>query len=354
MTSGRSPWEWMGTARRSLSTTSPASVWALRCGGASPTGNGEGETVGGIVVVRYGADTRQVIRDVKARLEEIKPGLPEGVEILVAYDRTALIERAVDSLRSALFQQFLIVGLVCILFLAHFRSGLVAIMTLPVGILMAFIAIYLQGLNVNIMSLGGIAVAIGTMVDGGIVLVENAHKHLERDRGKKPHWQIVLESSKEVGPALFFSLLVITVSFLPVFALEAQEGRLFKPLAFTKTYSMAASAFLAVTLVPVLVGYWVRGRIRPEKRNPLNRLLIAVYRPVLEVVFRLRWPVLLLVVLLLVVTVIPYARLGSEFMPPLWEGDLLYMPITLPGLSITKAREVLQQTEQDHQDVSGS
>jgi len=264
---------------------------------------------------------------------------------LVAYDRSALIERAVDSLKSALFQQFLIVGLVCVLFLAHFRSGLVAIITLPVGILMAFIAIHLQGLNVNIMSLGGIAVAIGTMVDGGIVLVENAHRHLERDRGKKPHWQIVLESSKEVGPSLFFSLLVITVSFLPVFALEAQEGRLFKPLAFTKTFSMAASAFLAITLVPVLVGYWVRGRIRPAERNPLNRLLIAVYRPVLEVVFRLRWPVLLIFVLLLVVTVIPYGRLGSEFMPPLWEGDLLYMPTTLPGLSVTKAREVLQQTD---------
>jgi len=307
--------------------------------------NGEGETVGGIVIVRYGADTRQVLTDVKARLEEIKPGLPEGVEILVAYDRSALIERAVDSLKSVLFQQFLIVGLVCILFLAHFRSGLVAIMTLPVGILMAFIAIHLQGLNINIMSLGGIAVAIGTMVDGGIVLVENAHRHLERDRGKKPHWQIVLESSKEVGPSLFFSLLVITVSFLPVFALEAQEGRLFKPLAFTKIYSMAASAILAITLVPVLVGYWVRGRIRPEKRNPLNRLLIAVYRPVLEVVFRLRWPVLLLIVLLLAVTVIPYGRLGSEFMPPLWEGDLLYMPTTLPGLSVTKAREILQQTD---------
>ena len=307
--------------------------------------NGEGETVGGIVVVRYGADTRQVIIDVKARLEEIKAGLPEGVEVLVAYDRSALIERAVDSLKSALFQQFLIVGLVCILFLAHFRSGLVAIMTLPVGILMAFIAIHLQGLNINIMSLGGIAVAIGTMVDAGIVLVENAHRHLERDRGKKPHWQIVLDSSKEVGPSLFFSLLVITVSFLPVFTLEAQEGRLFKPLAFTKTYSMAAAAFLAVTLVPVLVGYWVRGRIRPAARNPLNRLLIAVYEPVLEVVFRLRWPVLLLVVLLLAVTVIPYASLGSEFMPPLWEGDLLYMPITLPGISITKAREILQQTD---------
>ena len=307
--------------------------------------NGEGETVGGIVVVRYGADTRQVIENVKARLEEIKPGLPEGVEILVAYDRTALIDRSVDSLTTALGRQFLIVALVCILFLFHFRSAMVAIITLPIGILMAFIVIHWQGLNVNIMSLGGIAVAIGTMVDAGIVLVENAHRHLERDRGKKPHWKIVLDSSKEVGPSLFFSLLVITVSFLPVFTLEAQEGRLFKPLAFTKTYAMAAAALLSVTLVPVLVGYWVRGRIRPEKRNPIARLLIAVYRPLLEIVFRLRWPVLALMVLLLAVSVIPYARLGSEFMPPLWEGDLLYMPITLPGISATKAREILQQTD---------
>ncbi len=307
--------------------------------------NGEGETVGGIVVVRYGVDVRQVIEDVKARLAEIKPGLPEGVEILVAYDRTALIDRAVDSLTTALGRQFLIVALVCILFLAHFRSAMVAIITLPIGILMAFIVIHWQGLNVNIMSLGGIAVAIGTMVDAGIVLVENAHKHLERDRGKKPHWKIVLDSSKEVGPSLFFSLLVITVSFLPVFTLEAQEGRLFKPLAFTKTYAMAAAALLSVTLVPVLVGYWVRGRIRPEERNPIARLLIAVYRPLLEIVFRLRWPVLALMVLLLAVSVIPYARLGSEFMPPLWEGDLLYMPITLPGISTTKAREILQQTD---------
>ena len=307
--------------------------------------NGEGETVGGIVVVRYGADTLQVINDVKAKLEEVKPGLPEGVEIQVAYDRSGLIERSVDSLKSALTQQFLIVALVCILFLAHFRSGLVAIMTLPVGVLMAFIAIHVQGLNINIMSLGGIAVAIGTMVDAGIVMVENAHKHLERDRGRKPHWQIIADSSKEVGPSLFFSLLVITVSFMPVFTLEAQEGRLFKPLAFTKTYAMAAAAFLAVTLVPVLVGYWVRGRILPEKRNPVNRLLIFLYRPILEIVFRLRWPVLVVLILALAVTWIPFSRLGSEFMPPLWEGDLLYMPITLPGISITKAREILQQTD---------
>ena len=307
--------------------------------------NGEGETVGGIVVVRYGADTLQVIKDVKAKLEQIKPGLPEGVEILVAYDRSSLIERAIESLKGSLLQQFLIVALVSVLFLGHLRSALVAIIILPIGILMAFIVMYLQGISVTIMSLGGIAVAVGTMVDAGIVMVENAHKHLERDRGKKEHWQIILDSSKEVGPALFFSLLVITVSFLPVFTLEAQEGRLFKPLAFTKTYAMAASAFLAVTLVPVLVGYWVRGRILPEQRNPVNRLVIAIYRPVLEFAFRFRWPVLMLMVLALAGTLIPFSQLGSEFMPPLWEGDLLYMPTTLPGISITKAREILQQTD---------
>ena len=307
--------------------------------------NGEGETVGGIVIVRYGADTQKVIAAVKAKLEQVKTGLPEGVEIKVAYDRSLLIGRSVESLQDSLIQQFAIVGLVCVLFLAHFRSALVAIIMLPVGVLMAFIAIYLQGMSINIMSLGGIAVAIGTMVDAGIVMVENAHKHLERDRGKKEHWRIIVDSSKEVGPSLFFSLLVITVSFMPVFTLEAQEGRLFKPLAFTKTYSMAAAAFLAVTLVPVLVGYWVRGRIIPEDRNPLNRLVVAIYRPLLEIVFRLRWLALVAMVLLLAVTMIPYAGLGSEFMPPLWEGDLLYMPTTLPGVSITKAREILQQTD---------
>jgi len=307
--------------------------------------NGEGETVGGIVVVRYGADTRQVIADVKTKLAEVKAGLPEGVEIEVAYDRSALIDRAVDSLESSLTQQFLIVGLVCLVFLFHVRSGLVAIITLPVGILMAFIAVYFQGLNINIMSLGGIAVAIGTMVDAGIVMVENAHKHLARDGGKKPHWEIIAASSKEVGPSLFFSLLVITVSFMPVFTLEAQEGRLFKPLAFTKTYAMAAAALLSVTLVPVLVGYWVRGRILPEERHPVSRVLIWLYEPVLAFALRFRWPVLALVLLALVVTAAPFGQLGSEFMPPLWEGDLLYMPTTLPGISITKARELLQQTD---------
>ena len=307
--------------------------------------NGEGEVVGGIVIVRYGADTLRVIADVKEKLAEVKAGLPEGVEIEIAYDRSALINRSIVSLQEALLQQFLIVGLVCVLFLAHFRSGLVAIMTLPVGVLMAFIAMRLQGLSINIMSLGGIAVAIGTMVDAGIVMVENAHKHLVRDRGKKEHWRIILDSSREVGPSLFFSLLVITVSFMPVFTLEAQEGRLFKPLAFTKTYSMAAAAFLAITLVPVLVGYFVRGKIVPEERNPMSRLLVFVYRPLLQIVFLLRWPVLLVMVLLLAVTMIPYGQLGSEFMPPLWEGDLLYMPTTLPGISITKAREILQQTD---------
>ncbi len=307
--------------------------------------NGEGETVGGIVVVRYGADTLQVIRDVKAKLEQVKAGLPEGVEIEVAYDRTALIERAVDSLQTSLTQQFLIVGAVCLVFLFHVRSGLVAIITLPVGILMAFIVIYFQGLNVNIMSLGGIAVAIGTMVDAGIVMVENAHKHLARDRGSKPHWEIIAASSREVGPSLFFSLLVITVSFMPVFTLEAQEGRLFKPLAFTKTYAMAAAALLSVTLVPVLVGYWVRGRILPENRNPISRLLIFLYQPVVTFALRFKFPVLLLALLALAVTFAPFSRLGSEFMPPLWEGDLLYMPTTLPGISITKAREILQQTD---------
>ncbi len=307
--------------------------------------DGEGETVGGIIVVRSGADTLQVIKDVKTRLDEVRAGLPDGVEIEVAYDRSSLIERAVESLTDALTQQFAIVALVCILFLVHFRSGLVAIMTLPVGILMAFIVMHVQGLSLNIMSLGGIAVAIGTMVDAGIVMVDNAHRHLERYRGKKPHWQIIIDSSKEVGPSLFFSLLVITVSFLPIFTLEAQAGRLFKPLAFTKTYSMAAAALLAVTLVPVLVGYWVRGRILPERRNPMSRLLIAIYRPLLDVVLRLRWLVVAVAILALLVTAVPYGGLGSEFMPPLWEGDLLYMPITLPGVSITKAREILQQTD---------
>ena len=307
--------------------------------------DGEGETVGGIVVVRHGAGTRQVIEDVKARLAEVEGGLPEGVEVEVAYDRTALIERAVDSLRVSLTQQLLIVGLVCVLFLFHIRSALVAVITLPLGVLAAFVAMSVQGLSVNIMSLGGIAVAIGTMVDAGIVMVENAHNHLARNRGRRPHWEVVTEATREVGPTLFFALLVITVSFLPVFALEAQEGRLFKPLAFTKTYAMAAAALLAVTVVPVLVGYWVRGRIRPLDQHPVSRLLVWLYRPILDGVLRFRALVLAAAVLGLAVTAVPFARLGSEFMPRLWEGDLLYMPTTLPGISITKATEILQQTD---------
>ena len=307
--------------------------------------NGEGETVGGIVVVRQGADTRTVIEDVKARLETARAGLPEGVEVKIAYDRSALIERAVASLRESLLQQFLIVALVCVVFLFHVRSALVAVISLPVGILMAFIVMRWQGIGINIMSLGGIAVAIGTMVDAGIVMVENAHKHLTRGAEARSHWQIIAESSKEVGPSLFFSLLVITVSFLPVFALEAQEGRLFKPLAYTKTYAMAAAALLSITLVPVLTGFWVRGRILPEHKNPLNRAILFVYDGLLAGVMRAKTLVVLAALAGLAVTTVPLGRLGSEFMPPLWEGDILYMPTTLPGVSTTKAREILQQTD---------
>ena len=307
--------------------------------------NGEGETVGGIVVVRPGADTRRVIRDVRARLDEIAPGLPEGVELEVAYDRTSLIDRAVGSIRMSLAQQLLIVGLVCLVFLFHLRSGLVAVIALPVGILLAMIVVHLQGLTLNIMSLGGIAVAIGTMVDAGIVMVENAHKHLARYGGRRPHWEIIANAAREVGPSLFFALLVITVSFMPVFTLEAQEGRLFKPLAFTKTYAMAAAALLSVTLVPVLVGYWVRGRIRPATETPVGKLLGGAYWPVLGFVLKRRRWVMVGAVLGLGATLVPLSRLGSEFMPPLWEGDLLYMPTTLPGVSITEAREILQQTD---------
>ncbi|MEZ5352899.1 MAG: efflux RND transporter permease subunit [Bryobacteraceae bacterium] len=307
--------------------------------------NGEGETVGGIVVVRFGANARQVIRDVKAKLANLRQGLPEGVRIETAYDRSALIERAVDTLEGKLFEEAIVVAVVCILFLLHLRSALVAIVTLPVAILIAFTVMHWQGINANIMSLGGIAIAIGAMVDAAIIMIENAHKHLERDGGKKPHWRIIADAATEVGPALFYSLLVITVSFMPVFALEAQEGRLFQPLAYTKTYSMAAAALLSVTLVPVLMGYFVRGKMLPEGKNPVNRLLVWIYHPVMEFVMRFKAMVLLLALLVVAATVLPYSRLGSEFMPPLWEGDLLYMPTTLPGVSITKAREILQQTD---------
>jgi Cu(I)/Ag(I) efflux system membrane protein CusA/SilA len=307
--------------------------------------NGEGETVGGIVVVRYGANAYKVIQDVKAKLAELKKGLPEGVQIEIAYDRSNLIRRAVDTLRQKLFEESLVVALVCIIFLLHFRSALVAIITLPVAVLVSFIVMHYQGINANIMSLGGIAIAIGAMVDAAIIMIENAHKHLEHDGGKKPHWRIITDAAMEVGPALFYSLLVITVSFMPVFTLEEQEGRLFKPLAFTKTYSMGAAALLSITLVPVLMGYFIRGRILPERKNPLNRLLTWIYHPLLEFVLRFKWLVLVLALLAVAVTVIPFQRLGSEFMPPLYEGDLLYMPTTLPGVSITTARQLLQQTD---------
>jgi len=307
--------------------------------------NGEGETVGGIVVVRYGANARKVVEDVKEKLAELKKGLPEGVTVEVGYDRSALIERAVDTLKEKLLEESIVVAVVCIIFLLHFRSALVAIITLPVAVLISFIIMHQQGINANIMSLGGIAIAIGAMVDAAIIMIENAHKHLERDAGKKPHWRIMADAATEVGPPLFYSLLVITVSFMPVFTLEAQEGRLFKPLAFTKTYSMAAAALLSITLVPVLMGYFIRGRIPAEHKNPINRFLIWIYHPVLEWIMKLKWFALFGAIAVIAITVIPFNRLGSEFMPPLWEGDLLYMPTTLPGISVTKARELLQQTD---------
>ena len=307
--------------------------------------DGEGETVGGIVVMRYGENALKTIDAVKAKLEELKAGLPEGVTIQAVYDRSNLIKRAIENLKGKLLEESLIVALVTILFLLHVRSALVAIFTLPMGILIAFLIMHGQGLNANIMSLSGIAIAIGAMVDAAIVMIENAHKHIERDGGKKDRWRIITDASKEVGPALFYSLLIITLSFLPVFTLEAQEGRLFKPLAFTKTYAMAASALLAITVVPVLMGYFLRGPVLPEKKNPVNRLLIGVYRPAIHAVLRFKWTTLAAALAVLVATAWPLGKLGSEFMPPLNEGDLLYMPTTDPGVSITKARELLQQTD---------
>ncbi len=307
--------------------------------------DGQGEAVGGIVVMRFGDNALQTIENVKRKLESLQAGLPEGVRITPVYDRSGLIERAVSTLKEKLIEESIVVALVTALFLFHLPSALVAIFTLPVAILMAFMVMHLQGINANIMSLGGIAIAIGAMIDAAIIMIENAHKHLERDQGKKPHWEIILDSAKEVGPTLFYSLLVITVSFVPVFALHEQSGRLFKPLAYTKTYSMAAAALLAVTIVPILMGWFIRGNIKPEEANPVNRLLIRLYHPVVDLV--LRWRMVTLVIALLLVCSIwyPLSRMGSEFMPPLYEGDLLYMPTTLPGISVTKAKEVLQQTD---------
>jgi Cu(I)/Ag(I) efflux system membrane protein CusA/SilA len=307
--------------------------------------NGEGEVAGGVVVMRYGENALEVIENVKKKLEALKKGLPEGVEIIPVYDRSGLIHRAIDTLKEKLVEESIVVAVICVIFLLHLRSALVAIFTLPVGILIAFIIMYYQGINANIMSLGGIAIAIGAMIDGAIVMIENTHKHMEHAKGEKDHWRLVMDSAKEVGPALFFSLLIITFSFMPVFTLEAQEGRLFSPLAFTKTYAMAASALLAITIVPVLMGYFIRGKIIAEERNPINRVLLFIYRPVVRFVLKFKKSVILASILVLVLTVIPLKKLGSEFMPPLNEGDLLYMPTTLPGISVTKARELLQQTD---------
>ncbi|WP_019603397.1 efflux RND transporter permease subunit [Teredinibacter turnerae] len=308
--------------------------------------NGEGETVGGIAIMRFGENAQTTIDGVKAKLEELKQGLPEGVEVVTVYDRSGLIERAVENLWHKLLEEFVVVALVCMVFLFHIRSSLVAIFSLPVGILTAFIVMHLQGLNANIMSLGGIAIAIGAMIDGAIVMIENMHKHMERTPlTPQNRWQIVAESASEVGPALFFSLLIITVSFVPVFTLEAQEGRMFSPLAFTKTYAMAASAALAITLVPVLMGYFIRGKVLPEHKNPINRFLTASYLPVLKKVLAYPKATLVIALFLLATVWWPLGKIGSEFIPPLDEGDLMYMPTTYPGISIGKARELLQQTD---------
>jgi len=314
--------------------------------------DGEGEAVGGVVILRSGKNADETLQAVKARLDSLRGSLPSGVELITTYDRSQLIDRAVHNLSFKLLEEFGVVALVCLLFLWHWRSSLVAIITLPLGVLMAFIVMRIEGVNANIMSLGGIAIAIGAMVDAAVVMIENAHKHIEawqlRHPGQKlqgeAHWRVIGEAAAEVGPALFFSLLIITLSFLPVFTLEAQEGRLFGPLAFTKSYSMAAAAGLSVTLVPVLMGYWIRGHIPSEQQNPLNRWLIAAYRPLLDAV--LKWPKLTLALALLIFlsSLWPLSQLGGEFMPAMDEGDLLYMPSALPGLPASKASELLQQT----------
>ncbi len=315
--------------------------------------NGEGEVAGGIIVMRSGKNALETIDAVKAKLEMLKSSLPPGVEIVPAYDRSSLIKRAVDNLQEKLIEEFIVVALICLVFLFHLRSAFVAIVSLPLGVLMAFIVMYHQGVNANIMSLGGIAIAIGAMVDAAVVMIENAHKHVETWHHAHPgrklegdaQWQVMGDAATQVGPALFFSLLIITLSFIPVFTLEAQEGRLFSPLAYTKTYAMAIAAGLAVTLIPVLMGYLIRGRIPEERKNPLNRFLIAVYRPLLEGVLRFPSLTLAAALVIAVATLWPMSQLGGEFMPPLDEGDLLYMPSALPGISAGKVSELLQQTD---------
>jgi Cu(I)/Ag(I) efflux system membrane protein CusA/SilA len=308
--------------------------------------NGEGEAVGGIVIMRSGENAAEVIQSVKEKLEELKAGLPPGVEVVTVYDRSELINRAVNNIWETLIEEFIVVALVCIIFLFHFRSSLVAIISLPIGILAAFTVMYWQGINANIMSLGGIAIAIGAMIDGAIVMIENMHKQIEKTPlTNENRWEIVAKSAGEVGPTLFFSLLIIALSFLPVFALEAQEGRMFSPLAFTKTYAMAASAILAITLVPVLMGYFIRGHIRSENENPLNRIIMAIYRPAIQAVMKFPKLTLVLALLVTIAGFWPVSQIGSEFIPSLDEGDLMYMPTTYPGISIGKARELLQQTD---------
>ena len=304
--------------------------------------NGEGEVVSGIAMSRYGQNALEVIHNLKAKVEEISAGLPEGVSIATVYDRSELIHRAIDTLKRTLAEESLIVALVCIVFLLHLRSALVAILMLPVAILAAFIGMRALGINANIMSLGGIAIAVGAMIDAAIVMIENAHKHLERLQPGESRSEAMIAACKEVGPALFFSLLIITVSFLPVFTLEAQEGRLFAPLAWTKTFSMAAAAFLSVTLVPVLMLLFIRGKIRPEAENPVNRFLIRIYRPIIAGVMNWKKATIAAAAIVLAISIIPASRLGSEFMPTLNEGTLFYMPTTLPGISVTKAAELLQ------------
>ncbi|CAM4460469.1 MAG: Cation efflux system protein CusA [Legionella sp.] len=308
--------------------------------------NGEGEVVGGIIVMRHGQNAMETIANVKNKLAQLKSSLPKGVELITTYDRSSLILRAIHTLRDKLIEEFIVVSLICIVFLFHFRSALIIIISLPLGILIALMVMYEQGINANIMSLGGIAIAIGAMVDAAIVMIENAHKHLEKEPdSSKNRWPIIQQAALEVGPPLFFSLLIITFSFLPIFTLQAQEGRLFSPLAYTKTYAMAASAVLAITLVPVLMGYLIRGKIRPEEENPLNRALRAIYRPAIDVLLKRPKTILLLACVILLIGFWPITRLGGEFMPDLDEGDLLYMPTTFPGVSIGEAQRILQQTD---------
>ena len=308
--------------------------------------DGEGEVVGAVVIMRWGENALKTIDAVKERLAELQRSLPDGVEIVATYDRSDLINRAVETLQGKLIEEFLVVALVCAVFLFHLRSSAVIIVSLPVGILVAFIIMKMQGINANIMSLGGIAIAIGAMVDAAIVMVENVHKHIENEPlTDENRWRIMADAATEVGPPLFFSLVIITLSFLPVFTLEAQEGRLFAPLAFTKTYAMAASAALSITLVPVLMGYFIRGKVTPEHKNPINRALIALYQPVIHAVIRFPKGTLAAAAVILVIGLWPATQLGSEFMPPLDEGDLMYMPTTYPGVSIDKAREILQNTD---------